>query len=127
MQNDENKVVKKSFFQGMRSELKKVVWPSARQTSKNTLVTIVFVLLVSIVLIVCNMAFDFISKGYYNLVLGNNTSSNQVVNEEVVNEEVVNEEVVSGEVLSDEEVVPEVEPVEEQTEVTEQVETEVSE
>lgn len=103
MQNDENKV-KKSFFQGMKSELKKVVWPSARQTAKNTLVTIVFVLLISIILIVCNLVFDFISTKYYDLILGrtsDDSSNNQLVSEEVISGEVIDE---SGEsALSEEE------------------------
>lgn len=91
MQNDENKV-KKSFFQGMKSELKKVVWPTARQTAKNTLVTIMFVLLVSIILIVCNIVFDFISTKWYDLILGRtNNNNNEVINS------AVSGEVISGE------------------------------
>ena len=88
MQNEENKV-KKSFFQGMKAELKKVVWPTGRQTAKNTLVTIVFVLLISLILIVFNFLFDFISKKWYGLILGQNGST-------------VNNITVSGEVLSGE-------------------------
>ena len=119
MQNDENKVVKKSFFQGMKSELKKVVWPSARQTSKNTLVTIVFVFLVSLVLVICNIAFDWVSTKYYDLILGR--TSNTTVESQVVSGEVADSEIVSGEEAI-EEVVEDV-----PTEVTESVETEVSE
>ena len=112
MQNDENKV-KKSFFQGMKSELKKVVWPSARQTSKNTLVTIVFVIIISLILIVCNIVFDFISTKYYDLILGRNNNTATV--NEVVSGEVISGEEVSGEAeTAAETVVEEVaEPVQE--------------
>ena len=123
MQNDENKV-KKSFFQGMKSELKKVVWPSARQTAKNTLVTIVFVLLISIVLMVSNFVFDSLSKGYYNLILGrnnDNSSNNQLVSGEVISGEVIEE---SGEATLSEE--SELESVETLEDNGEPVEAEIS-
>ena len=35
----------------MKSELKKVIWPTAKQTAKNTWITILFVATISIMLI----------------------------------------------------------------------------
>ncbi|MDR1117034.1 MAG: preprotein translocase subunit SecE [Oscillospiraceae bacterium] len=38
------------WFRELRSELKKVVWPTPKQTANNTLVVVAMVLLVSIVI-----------------------------------------------------------------------------
>ena len=51
MQNEDKKV-KGSFFQNMKAELKRVIWPTGKQTVKATFVTIAFVLLISAILIV---------------------------------------------------------------------------
>ena len=48
MQNEEKKV-NKSFAQNTKSELKKVIWPTGKQTMKSTAVTIGFVLLISVI------------------------------------------------------------------------------
>ena len=50
---EENKN-KKSFHQGMKAELKKVIWPTGNQVVKSTFATIGFVLLISVILIVFN-------------------------------------------------------------------------
>lgn len=64
MQNEDKKV-NKSFFQNMKTELKKVIWPTGKQTVKSTAVTIVFVLLISAILIVLNLCFNGISNWWY--------------------------------------------------------------
>ncbi len=69
MQNEEKKN-SKGFIANMKSELKKVVWPTGKQTAKSTAVTIGFVLLISVILIILNLFFDFLSDSYYNLILG---------------------------------------------------------
>lgn len=69
MQNEEKKN-SKGFIANMKSELKKVVWPTGKQTAKSTAVTIGFVLLISVILIILNLFFDFLSDRYYNLILG---------------------------------------------------------
>ena len=100
MQNDEKKV-KKSFFQGMKAELKKVIWPTGKQTVKSTFVTIGFVLLISAVLIVLNLFFSFLSTQWYGLILGENehthdhTNINQVISGDASGENTVTD--VSGE------------------------------
>ncbi len=48
----------KKWFRDMRSELKKVVWPTAKQTSKNTLVAIVIMVAAAVVL----WAFDTVAQ-----------------------------------------------------------------
>ncbi len=69
MQNEEKKV-KKGFISNTKSELKKVIWPTGKQTVKGTAVTIGFVLLISVILIVFNFCFDFLCNSAYNAMLG---------------------------------------------------------
>lgn len=69
MQNEEKKV-KKGFISNTKSELKKVIWPTGKQTVKGTAVTIGFVLLISVILIVLNFCFDFLCNSAYNAMLG---------------------------------------------------------
>ena len=73
MQNDEKKV-KKSFLKGMKTELKKVIWPTGKQTAKSTAATIGFVLLISVILIVLNIFFKKIKKKWYDLILDRDSS-----------------------------------------------------
>ena len=54
------------FFKETKSELKKVVWPSRKQTKSNTMVVIVVVAVCAIVLI----ALDFIFGGAMQLLIG---------------------------------------------------------
>lgn len=68
MQEDKN--VKKS---GMRSELKKVIWPTAKQTTRSTFVTIAFVLIISAALIVLNLVFGELNKLWIKSLPGNNS------------------------------------------------------
>ena len=56
-----NKIVR--FFKELKSELKKVVWPSKSQVAKNTVIVIAAVIIIGIVIWVLDMAFGFgISK-----------------------------------------------------------------
>lgn len=64
----ENKV-KKGFFQSMKAELKKVLWPSAKQTTKSTAATIAFVLLIAAILIVLNIAFQWVDSLWWDLII----------------------------------------------------------
>lgn len=68
MPDVENKQ-KKGIARGMRAELKKVIWPSAKQTAKSTLATIGFVLLISIILVVLNLGFDKLSMLWWKLII----------------------------------------------------------
>ena len=60
---------KKSFMQNMKDELKKVVWPSTKQTAKSTVATISFVLLIAVILIVLNLAFNELSDLWWKLII----------------------------------------------------------
>lgn len=78
MQNEDKKV-KRSFFKNMKAELKKVIWPTGKQTVKSTFVTIAFVLLISVILIVLNLFFNFLSDRWYALILGKDAELEQNV------------------------------------------------
>lgn len=103
MQNEDKKV-KGSFFQNMKAELKRVIWPTGKQTVKATFVTIAFVLLISAILIVLNLFFNFLSDRWYGLILGKDTKIEQNVSGDVSGE-LIDESLsgdVSGENISDE-------------------------
>ena len=96
MQEDKN-VKKKGFLKGMRAELKKVIWPTGKQTVKSTFVTIAFVLIISIALIVLNLVFGELNKLWINALPGDNIIINNVVSGDKSGENVTNE-ILSGEV-----------------------------
>ena len=52
-----NKIVR--FFKELKSEMKKVVWPSKKQVIKNTLVVIASVIIIGIVIWALDMIFSF--------------------------------------------------------------------
>ena len=53
----ENAVVK--YFRGVKSELKKVTWPSFKQVCKNTWTVIIAVLVVALFIFVLDAIFGF--------------------------------------------------------------------
>ena len=65
---DSSNVKKGSFFSNMKKELSKVTWPTAKQTAKSTATTIAFVLLVTAILVVLNMAFQWLNQSYWGLI-----------------------------------------------------------
>lgn len=104
---------KKGFLKGMRAELKKVIWPTGKQTVKSTFITITFVLIISIALIVLNLVFGELNKLWIDSL---SNDSNTIINsgmsgdvieedQEHLDEEVsgnITDEVISGEVVSGE-------------------------
>ena len=54
------------FLKETRSELKKVVWPSKKQTKNNTIVVILVIIIAALVLI----ALDFAFGGIIRLLIG---------------------------------------------------------
>ena len=52
----ESKLAK--FIRGTKSELKKIVWPSFNQVVKNTLIVIVFVILVALIIAGLDLLFN---------------------------------------------------------------------
>ena len=61
----QNKIVK--FFKEVKSEMKKVVWPSRKQLVNNTLIVIAVVILVGVVIAIFDAIFQF---GFFKLLLG---------------------------------------------------------
>ncbi len=113
MQGDKN-VNKKGFFKGMMSELKKVIWPTGKQTVKSTFVTITFVLLIAVVLIVLNLAFNALNNWWIgslthqdiinNIVTTSGETSGEVnqLSGEVSGDIAISGETISGEIPSGE-------------------------
>ena len=103
---EENKV-KKSFHQNMKAELKKVIWPTGKQTIKSTFATIGFVLLISVILVALNYVFSAVNAKWFDLVLGNDekpTQENELVissgdTSDDISGDIV-EEIMSGEIES---------------------------
>ena len=62
--------VKKHFFKDMKKELKKVIWPTKKQTVKNTLAVIFIVLLVAVIVIVLDEAFINVNNLVVDKVTG---------------------------------------------------------
>ena len=61
-EKDFNKKQKGHFFKDMKAELKKVIWPTPKQTANNTLAVIGFTLAIAIVVFVLDICFDAINK-----------------------------------------------------------------
>ena len=53
---------KPSFFKGLKAELKKVNWPSAKQLANNTLAVIVIVLFLAAIVFVLDITFEAANK-----------------------------------------------------------------
>ena len=52
-----NKLVR--FFKEVKSEMKKVVWPSRKQVTNNTLIVLAVVVLVGIIIWALDLAFQY--------------------------------------------------------------------
>ena len=50
------------YFKDMKAELKKVIWPSGKQTVNNTMAVIVFTLVAAVIVFVLDLCFDSINK-----------------------------------------------------------------
>ena len=57
-----NNKQKRHFFKDMKAELKKVIWPTPKQTANNTLAVIAFTVAIAIIVFVLDLAFDFGNK-----------------------------------------------------------------
>ncbi len=53
---------KKHYFKDMKAELKKVIWPTPKQTMNNTVAVIVFTLVIALIVFVLDLCFDSITK-----------------------------------------------------------------
>ena len=53
---------KRHYFKDMKAELKKVIWPTAKQTANNTVAVIAFTLAIALIVFVLDVVFDFANK-----------------------------------------------------------------
>jgi preprotein translocase subunit SecE len=58
----------KGFFKGVKSELKKVVWPTKDQLIKNTVMVIGLVLVFSVVVLGFDMILEFADEKIWNVI-----------------------------------------------------------
>ena len=58
----------KGFFKDMKSELKKVVWPTTRQVINNTLLVVVSVIIVSLVVLGIDLVLEYGDIKLWNLI-----------------------------------------------------------
>ena len=103
---EDKSVNKKVFWKGMKTELKKVIWPTGEQTVKSTFATIVFVLLVSLVLIVFNLFFNWLSNLWIRSLSNEDVIDNVIISGDTVAEEALasgEEEIVDVEATPKEE------------------------
>lgn len=58
----------KGFFKGVKSELKKVVWPTRKQLVHNTIMVLVLVVALSIVVLGFDMILKFADSKLWNII-----------------------------------------------------------
>ena len=58
----------KGFFKDMKSELKKVVWPSTRQVINNTVLVVVLVIVVSLIVLGVDLVLEYGDIKLWNLI-----------------------------------------------------------
>lgn len=58
----------KGFFKGVKSELKKVVWPTRKQLIHNTIMVLVLVVALSIVVLGFDMILEFADSKLWNII-----------------------------------------------------------
>ena len=106
MAEDKN-IKKKGFIKGMKSELKKVIWPTGEQTVKSTFATIAFVILISLVLIVFNLLFNTLSNLWIKSLskedIINNVLSSGETSEDISGEVISGEETIIPDITTEEE------------------------
>ena len=61
-ENKDNNKQKRHYFKDMKAELKKVIWPTAKQTANNTVAVVVFTLAIALIVFVLDLVFDFANK-----------------------------------------------------------------
>ena len=97
--SEKSKKDKRHFFKDFKAELKKVVWPTKKQLANNTTAVITIVLIVALIVIGLDLAFEAVNKFRVEKLeefIEARTSSEE-------NNEVANTEVSSNEVVEDSE------------------------
>lgn len=58
----------KGFFKGIKSELKKVVWPTKNQLINNTVLVILLIAAFSVIILGFDVVLDFADTKLWNLI-----------------------------------------------------------
>lgn len=58
----------KGFFKGVKSELKKVVWPTKDQLKKNTAMVIGLIVIFSVIVLGIDMILEFADGKLWNII-----------------------------------------------------------
>lgn len=58
----------KGFFKGIKSELKKVVWPTKNQLINNTVLVILLIAAFSVIILGFDVVLDFADAKLWNLI-----------------------------------------------------------
>lgn len=58
----------KGFFKGVKSELKKVVWPTRKQLINNTIMVLVLVVVLSVIVLGFDMILEFADSKLWNMI-----------------------------------------------------------
>lgn len=58
----------KGFFKGIKSELKKVVWPTKNQLINNTILVILLIAAFSVIILGFDVVLDFADTKLWNLI-----------------------------------------------------------
>lgn len=95
---DNTKKEKKSFFKGMKAELKKVIWPTSKQVSNKTIAIIVLVLVVAGIVVLLDLGLRWTTD---KLIYGRFTNSVEVENTLEVQAEDSNEVSVETEAVNE--------------------------
>lgn len=76
---------KKSFFKGLKAELKKVIWPTPKQLFNNTVAVITIVLITALIVFVLDLTFEAINRNGIDKIKESvqslNSDSNEATNE----------------------------------------------
>ena len=60
----------KGFFKGVKSELKKVVWPTRKQLIHNTVMVVALVVALSVIVLGFDMILEFADAKIWNMIGG---------------------------------------------------------
>ena len=61
-------MAKNSFAKGVKSELKKVVWPTKEQLKNNTILVIILVLALSVIVLGFDVILKFVDTNLWNFI-----------------------------------------------------------
>jgi len=91
MANSEPKVKKekkekKGYFKDFKAELKKVIWPTPKQTVNSTTAVITIVLVTAIIVLCLDLVFETLNAQGINRIKNVISNNNNTVNEEVIDD-----------------------------------------